>query len=446
MHSLFGTDGIRGSVTSGVFSTQSLIMLGNAIGRWITRRYGYRPTIIIGYDTRYSAQRIKEALLTGCTILPVDILDAQIIPTPAAAHLLKLMPHVAAAIIISASHNSSEDNGIKLFDQKQGKLTVEDEQEITAYYYEQHLIEHRYRGSVLPLNHARATYLQHIYTEILPIDLYTKRRQKYHVVLDLANGATTSIATELFEKYGAKVTTLHSQPNGYNINENSGSVHPQVLQDTVLRVKADIGFAFDGDGDRVVAVNRHGQLKNGDDLLCILLDHPHYQNTTTIVGTIMTNGGLEQYVAERGMTLLRTPVGDRFIMNTLKHEKLLLGGEPVGHIILRNHLYTGDGLLVALKILETIEMTNNWDMITFSPYEQITQKIKIDTHYNLGNELFESIVHNARNRLRQGRIVVRYSGTEPVLRIMVESRDVSQAVKECATLVERFECAFKELS
>lgn len=446
MQSLFGTDGIRGNVASPLFSHESLTALGKAIGKWASRHYTYRPTILIGYDTRYSAQQIKTSLISGLMSLPVDILDAHVIPTPAAAYLLQCMPHVAAAIIISASHNSSADNGIKLFDQKHGKLTHQDEHEITTYYYEQSTTEHHYNASVLTLNNASHAYTQHVRTEILQRTPSTIDMLNCHVVLDVAHGATTQIATELFEACGARVTTLHNTPDGYNINQQCGSTHPKALQRAVVEHKADIGFAFDGDGDRVIAVNRYGELKNGDDLLCLLLDHPDYQTTTSIVGTIMTNGGLQHHLAQRNITLLRTPVGDRFIMETLNREKLLLGGEPVGHIILRNHLYTGDGLLVALKVLETIVLTNNWDMTTFIPHAHIEDKIVVQTRHNLTEEPFASIIQHAHHTLSPGRVVVRYSGTEPVLRIAVESDDISQARQECATLVGILQNAFKELS
>ena len=446
MQSLFGTDGIRGNVSSPLFSQTSLTKIGYAIGAWTVHHYGHRPTVIIGYDTRYSAQTIKQSLIAGLMSLPVDVLDAHIIPTPAAAHLLRLMPHVATAIIISASHNWAEDNGIKLFDQKHGKLTLVDEQEITAYYYESSIPAETSRsGSMFPLTQGSQQYAQHIYTEMRHITPWVKHKT-IHVVLDAAHGATAHLATQLFEKLGMRVTTLHNQPDGYNINKLSGSTHPQVLQEAVIHHKADIGFAFDGDGDRIIAVNRHGHIKNGDDLLCLLLDHPDYKAATSVVGTIMTNGGLEYHLAQRNVSLLRTPVGDRFIMELLNREQLLLGGEPVGHIILRNHLYTGDGLLVALKVLETIMITHNWDMVTFTPHAHVTEKMVIQTRHDLSQEPFASIIHNARKSLPYGRVIVRYSGTEPVLRIAVEAETISQAQHESAILINKLQHAFKELS
>lgn len=443
MQSLFGTDGMRGHVSSPLFSHESLTKIGTAIGRWVVQRYGHRPTILIGYDTRYSAQAIKQALIEGLTSLPVDIFDAHIIPTPAAAHLLQLMPHIAIAIIISASHNCADDNGIKLFDQKNGKLTLSDEHAITTYYYEEYAqTQQHYQGTVLPLSYGHMRYAQHLYTEMLSV---AQLHNSYHVVLDVAHGATAPIATELFERLGLRVTTIHNHPDGYNINKQSGSTHPQTLQAAVVEHNADIGFAFDGDGDRVIAVNRQGQLKNGDDLLCILLDHPDYKAATSMVGTIMTNGGLEQHLAQRNVTLLRTPVGDRFIMELLNREKLLLGGEPVGHIILRNHLYTGDGLLVALKVIETIMITQNWDMTTFAPHAHVADSIVIQARHDLSQEPFVSIIHNARKNLPHGRVIVRYSGTEPVLRVAIEAADISQAHHESAILISTLQHAFKEL-
>jgi phosphoglucosamine mutase len=351
------------------------------------------------------------------------------------------MPNLAAALIVSASHNPAEDNGIKLFDQKNGKITIDDEQAITHYFYGNSIIMTHEQGSSTELPYARELYKQSLMQLFAHV-----RADHHHIVLDTAHGATSSYAESLFKATGARVSIIHNTPDGYNINLCCGSTFPHSLQEAVRFHGATLGFAFDGDGDRVIAVNKRGEIKHGDDILCLLLNHPHYEKSEAVVGTIMTNEGFAQHLSQQRIHLIRTAVGDRNISDMLQQKKLLLGGEPTGHTILKNHLYTGDGLLVALKVLETIVATNNTELITFKHYPQVAHKIFIKKRYNLYEEPFASIVEHARESCQNGRVVVRYSGTEPILRVMVETTDLAQAEKQCTHLAQKLEMAHNRSS
>lgn len=442
MQSLFGTDGIRGNINSPLFSQESLVNLGIAIGTWIVDQYGTSPTVLIGTDTRHSASFIKNALSNGLMTSSANILDALVLPTPAAAHILPFMPDIHAVVIISASHNPAEDNGIKLFTKTTGKLKAHDEQCITDYFvHKTQRAPAGPRGIMTQFPFASTLYLESVAALFETLDA-----RDYHVVLDTAHGAMSTYAEQAFTRTGAQVTTLHNAPDGYNINQHCGSTAPYRLQKAVHHYQADIGFAFDGDGDRVIAVNRYGEIKNGDDLLCLLLNHPHYQATRTVVGTIMTNCGFEHHLKEREHDLIRTSVGDRHVSDMLSQKQLLLGGEPSGHVILNNHVATGDGLLVALKVLETFIHTNNDDITTFEPYAQIAHKIPIKTKHSLSDEPFTTIIQEAQLHCTDGRVIVRYSGTEQVLRVMVETKELYEAQRQCAQLVYTLERTFNSLA
>ena len=254
------------------------------------------------------------------------------------------------------------------------------------------------------------------------------------IVLDVAHGATYQVAPEIFSRLGAQVIAINHEPDGYNINKACGALHLTSLQESVTRFQADIGFAFDGDGDRVIAVNRHGIVKNGDDILALLLEHPDYESVPEIVGTIMTNQGLVPFLKEKNKQLIRTSVGDKYIAEQLTKKQLLLGGEPSGHIILQNMINTGDGILVALKLLETLQHTENWDLETFTPFPQVMLNIPVAHKRDLNELPYRTIIDAAEQQLPEGRILVRYSGTELLLRVMVESNTHTGAMQACQDL------------
>lgn len=434
MLNTFGTDGIRGNVGTGLFTQEALTRLGNAIGHWALQKYGLRPQLLITQDTRISCGFVKASLKAGLLQHPLDIFDTQLLPTPAIAHILQTNPAYHAGIIISASHNPYEDNGIKIMDAITGKLSPQDERLITQLLHapqlhnnnKPHSLDY---GSDVTLVNAQDIYCNKLVSLFEPGFL-----NGITVVLDTAHGATYQVAPRIFTALGATVITLHDQPNGSNINKNCGALHLEALQAGVIKHNAHIGFAFDGDGDRVMAVNKHGEVKDGDDMLTLLLTHPAYSNGTTVVGTVMTNEGFAQLLAEQGKELIRTPVGDKHIAEKLNAHKLLLGGEPSGHIILRDLIYTGDGILVALRILEAILRSQNWLLTTFTKYPQVTLNVPVSSKRDLGEYSLRSLITQAEQILAKGRILVRYSGTENVLRVMVETDSLDQAQSVCKQL------------
>ena len=227
----------------------------------------------------------------------------------------------------------------------------------------------------------------------------------------------------LFKSFGASVTTLHNNPDGYNINKDCGSLHPETLQKAIDKQCADIGFAFDGDGDRLTVVTKDGIIKNGDDILSFLLSHPRYKKNTRIVGTVMTNQGFETYLEQQGRTLLRTPVGDAYVTEKLEKEDLTLGGEPSGHIILRDFSNTSDALFTALRICETALLLKDWSITTFTKFPQMLWSLPVAQKKDLTQQPFATVLHETEEKLEGGRLLVRYSGTESVLRIMIEAQN-----------------------
>ena len=405
MNTLFGTDGIRGRVGTGWLSAEKLSVLGKAIGLWALQRYGHNPHVLLLHDTRESCGWIKEILVQQLIWCSNNVIDAHILPTPAAWHIMQDMPKCDYALVISASHNLYTDNGIKIIDRLSGKLSTIDEQTIQNLLHTQCTTTYAH-GNVAVLQQSEQYYIQSLLRHFTPQCL-----KGIKVVLDVAHGATYHSAQQLFSLLKAETIVINNTPNGRNINDTCGSTQPAHLQRTVIEAQADIGFAFDGDGDRVLAVNRHGCIKDGDDILALLLDHPAYQTTSAVVGTIMSNQGLEHYLSRRGKLLQRTPVGDKYVAEKLLHEQLILGGEPSGHIILHDLITTGDGILVALRLLETVISTGNWDMETFVKYPQIIINVPCAQPRNLDKEPFNHLIAQAHKELRQGRLIVRFSGT-----------------------------------
>jgi len=431
MRNLFGTDGIRGRMGTGIFIQHELIQLGKAIALWAQKKYSKKPRILIFHDTRVSASFVKAALKTGLLHYPVILEDAGVLPTPAAAHLMKLRPELDCALVISASHNPYDDNGIKIIDAQSGKLKRIDEEIISELMQSTQDATACY-GTDIPFTDAQALYCTQI-INIFPKNFLAGKR----IVLDTAHGATYEVAPRIFKQLGAEVILINHQPDGYNINENCGALHTQAVANAVKKHGADAGFAFDGDGDRVMAINRHGQLKDGDDMLALLLQHPHYQACTHVVGTIMSNEGFAQHVHKLAKTLVRTAVGDKYIAEKLISEQWLLGGEPSGHIILQDIVNTGDGILVALRLLEALFATDSWGMDTFERYPQVMINVPVAVRRDLETAPLKNIIMHAQEHLSAGRILVRYSGTENVLRVMVETASSQEAHAVCQQLAQQ---------
>jgi phosphoglucosamine mutase len=421
----FGTDGIRGRVGFFPFTPTDLQFFGAALGHWIIEHYGEnyaRIKILLAGDTRESVDSIKKIITEQLILFPIDVIDAGVIPTPAVLMLIKNDKSFACGVMITASHNPYYDNGIKLFDGAAGKLTPIDEGRIVelfdAYAQQRLVCNANQQGLFAQWPQAEKMYADEI---VAAVPAMLGRGCK--VVLDCANGATYKVAGKIFKALGAEVVVLHDAPTGTNINEHVGALHPEKLQEAVVREGATIGFAFDGDGDRIVMVSPLGIAKDGDDVLAVLLDLEEYSHQAVVVGTVMSNSGFEVYLQTRAKTLVRTPVGDKYIAAKLDELELTLGGEPSGHIILKNYLPSGDGILVAVKVLQALRVSNKWALDHVAKYPQQTVNVSVLARHDLKREPYVSILRAYEEKLDSGRILVRYSGTEPLLRVMVEGVD-----------------------
>lgn len=429
----FGTDGIRGKANHYPFDTQTLIRLGQAIGLWAGKKFpSNNPKILIASDTRESCDNIKHSLFTGIQKTSAHLIDTGVLPTPAILQIIQNNADYSVGIVISASHNHYKDNGIKLFDATTGKLNAQDEKMILKHFDD---------ITPKPLTYwqnASKTYKQTI------IDKFDKKLlANKTIVLDCAHGATYHVAPEIFRALGAHVIAQSTDPNGTNINNDCGALHPKVIQKAVLENKADAGFAFDGDGDRVIAVNKNGTIKDGDDLLALLLQHTSYLHEKNVVGTVMTNYGFETFLTKTDKTLIRAKVGDKYVAEQLANHNALLGGEASGHIILKDYLPTGDGIFVALKTLESIIENDNWEMNTFTKTPQFLLNVPVHRKDNLDDEPYKTLITKHTALLKNGRTVIRYSGTENLLRIMVEDTSEKIALEVVHSLKKELQNALR---
>ncbi len=420
----FGTDGIRGHADEWPFLDDSLDALGQALYRWMMQKSrSEQISIMIGYDTRLSADRIKHAIARGLSMQgQISIVDLGVIPTPLLSWWMVRQPQVDAAIMISASHNPYYDNGIKIFGSNGDKINEHDEQMILSYYEEVrkksvYLVQD-YSFSLRQFFDWKAAYIEWILQQIEK-DFWVDAT----IVIDTAHGALSSVAVDVLQRFVKKVVVMNAEPNGTNINEQAGALHPELLAQKVLEEKALLGFAFDGDGDRVITVDEKGSIRDGDDMLYLLLSHPLFQSQRLVIGTIMSNVGFEQALQQRSIQLVRTPVGDKYIACALQKMGTLLGGEPSGHLIIKPYLTTGDGLFVAIKILETIvKKYASFDQ-SFVRFKQVHQVVKVSYKIPLEELSCYQMLQDLHQEISPGRMIVRYSGTEPVIRVTTEHVD-----------------------
>ena len=406
----FGTDGVRGVV--GEDLTPELIeRLGKAATLWSK---GGR--VFVGRDTRASGPDLEEAFARGIVEAGGNAVLAGVLPTPAVALLA-----LDLGVVVSASHNPPEYNGIKIFDRDGQKLTDLDEEEIES------LLDAKGPGDgeIDRVNVATDSYLEHI-TERFGSDLSGLR-----IAVDCANGAYSAIAPQAFEQLGAEVTAIGAEPDGTNINVGCGATDLSLLQRTILTGDFDLGVAFDGDGDRMLAVDANGAALDGDQILAILADH---LGVDLVAITVMTNYGFHRFAEERGIRLVTTDVGDRYVLEGLRREGGLLGGEQSGHIIyLKDHV-TGDGLEAALLLCAALEGRTLAEAATVLPrFPQAKENVRVATK-NLSDDLLQEIQRLNAELDGSGRIVVRPSGTEPVVRVLAEAENPRKAQELCARI------------
>ena len=420
----FGTDGIRGLTNSEPMTAQTALRVGQAAGTHFLRG-DHRHRVVIGKDTRLSGYMMESALVAGFTSVGMDVVLLGPMPTPAVAMLTTSM-RADLGVMISASHNPFHDNGIKLFGPDGYKLSDEVERAIEGRLEkEPKLANPEMIGRAKRIDDARGRYVHHAkstFPERLRLD-------GLKVVVDCANGAAYHVAPDALWELGAEVIPLAVAPDGLNINDRCGSTHPQLLQETVVASGADIGLALDGDADRLVVVDEKGNLVDGDQMMALIaLDRKKREQLKgSVVATVMSNLGLERRLKEIGIAMVRTQVGDRYVLEEMRKSDCNVGGEQSGHIILSDYSTTGDGLVAALQVLAALVDSGkpaSQVLRQFEPLPQLLKNVRFNGGAPLDDEAVKKRIADAERELEgHGRLVIRKSGTEPLIRIMAEGDD-----------------------
>ena len=422
----FGTDGIRGRVGDAPVTPDFMLKLGWATGKVFASEDGTKPTVVIGKDTRVSGYMLESALQAGLVAAGANVKLLGPLPTPGIA-LLTRTQKADAGIVISASHNPYFDNGIKFFNGQGSKLSDELELQIEAMIDSPMVtVDSEQLGKASRIVDAAGRYVEYC-KSTFPDELSLKGMK---LVVDCAHGATYHIAPAVFEELGAKTVVIGATPDGYNINDGVGSTEPAALQAKVLEEGADIGIAFDGDGDRLQMVNAKGELLTGDDVLYVLAMHrlANGDSDAGIVGTLMTNMGLELALEAGGLRLARAKVGDRYVKELMVAEGWSLGGESSGHIICGDLSTTGDGVIAALQVLAAVRASGkSLETLAsgFNPLPQVLVNVRITKGFDLtAHPTIAEACRRVESELQgRGRLLLRPSGTEPVIRVMVEGDD-----------------------
>ncbi len=424
----FGTDGIRGQANRPPITSDIAMRAGMAAGTVFSRNGSHRHRVVIGKDTRLSGYMIESSLLAGFTSVGMDVFLLGPMPTPAVAMLTRSL-RADLGVMISASHNPYEDNGIKFFDPDGFKLSDETELEIERLIdtkADDLLVPSDRIGRATRVESAQERYIEYA-KRTLPKNL---RLDGLRIVIDCANGAGYKVAPEALWELGAEVIKIGVEPNGRNINMKCGSTDPEALVDKVREVRADIGIALDGDADRVVIVDETGHIVDGDQIMAVIAESWHRRGKLAgggIVATVMSNLGLERYLKDLGLTMARTAVGDRYVVEHMKKHGYNCGGEQSGHIVLSDFTTTGDGLVSALQILAAVISSDrpvSEVCKRFDPLPQILKNVRYTEGRPLDDSNVRRVIEGAKAKLGQsGRIVIRPSGTEPVIRVMAEGDD-----------------------
>lgn len=423
----FGTDGIRGTANLEPMTPETALRVAMAAGA-VLNRGGHRHRALIGKDTRLSGYLIEPALTAGFIAMGIDVILVGPMPTPAVAMLTRSL-RADLGVVISASHNPYQDNGIKLFGADGFKLSDAVEMEIEAKLHDG--FDHDRAG---PADLGKASRLEDAagrYIEYVKNTLSDGRRlEGLKVVIDCAHGAAYRVAPQILWELGAEVIEVGTDPDGFNINKDVGATAPALLGKTVVEHGADIGIALDGDADRLIITDQHGTVIDGDQIMALLASHWAGRNSLRgdgVVATVMSNLGLERYLAAKGLKLIRTKVGDRYVVEHMRAHGFNLGGEQSGHLVMSDYSTTGDGLLAALQILDIMvaEKQDAASLLTvFEPVPQVLKNIRFAGVNPLETETVKSAIHNGEAALdKTGRVLVRKSGTEPKIRVMAEGDD-----------------------
>ncbi|MBU4420305.1 MAG: phosphoglucosamine mutase [Proteobacteria bacterium] len=443
MGKLFGTDGIRGLANEYPMTPEMAMKVGRAVAYFFGRKKGNRSKIIIGKDTRISGYMLEYALVSGVCSMGADACLAGVLPTPGIAYITA-STDADAGIVISASHNPFYDNGIKIFNRDGFKLSDEKEAEIESILLGDEISSIsrnvRMAGGVYRTDDAGQNYIDFLLSKV-----QENFCQGMRIVIDCSNGATYKVAPELFFRLGAEVETLFNDPDGKNINENCGSENTSELRKIVLEKRADIGIAFDGDGDRLIAVDEKGNIITGDKILAIcakIMKKKDQLKNNTVVSTVMSNMGLGIALEDMGIKNIKAKVGDRYVLASMIHSGAVLGGEDSGHMIFLDHQTTGDGILTALKLLEALKdeskpLSELSKIMDVFPQVLINVEVKNKPDILSIPKINETIKAVEKNLAEKGRVLVRYSGTQPLCRVMVEGPTLKLTKKYCQEIADK---------
>ncbi|MCP7828080.1 phosphoglucosamine mutase [Listeria monocytogenes] len=450
MGKYFGTDGVRG-VANSELTPELAFRLGRMGGYVLTRHVGEHPRVLVARDTRISGEMLESALIAGLVSVGIEVMRLGVISTPGVAYLTKAQG-ASASVMISASHNPVDDNGIKFFGSDGFKLSDDQEEEIEQLLDTAEDTLPRPSGeglgTVSDYFEGKQKYIQYL-KQTIENDF-----NGYHIALDCANGATSGLATYLFADLDADISSMGASPNGLNINDGVGSTHPEALAAFVLDKKADVGLAFDGDGDRVIAIDEIGQIVDGDKIMFICAKYLREQgllNNNTIVSTVMSNLGFYKGLKELEIEDVQTAVGDRYVVEAMREGNYNLGGEQSGHIIFLDHNTTGDGLLSGIQLINVMKATGKKlselaaEMKTFP---QKLENIRVsDKNHVTDNPKVSKVIDEVEAEMAgNGRVLVRPSGTEPLVRVMVEAATKEETDEFCERIsaVVRSEMALND--
>ena len=444
---LFGTDGVRGLANADLTPELALAVAVAAAhvlvesregGVAAARARGTRPVAVVGRDPRASGEFLEAAVTAGLASAGLDVIRVGVIPTPGVAYLTQTL-RADLGVTISASHNAMPDNGIKLFDRFGYKLSDEVEEQIEARIHEpwQRPVGAGV-GRVYDDSEAVVRYIDHL------VGTAPARLDGLRVVVDCAHGSASRVAPEVYRRLGARVHTLGAEPNGLNINDDIGSTHPAQLQKMVVEIGADLGIAHDGDADRCLAVDADGQLVDGDQILAICalaMREAGHLTDDTVVSTVMANLGFKLAMAEQGVTLVETAVGDRYVLEVMRRDGFTLGGEQSGHVLFTRHATTGDGTLTAVQLMARMAVTGRTladlaAVMNRLPQLLINVRVEDKGKADGSVELAEAVANAERTLGSTGRVLVRPSGTEPIVRVMVEAADPVAARDVAESLAE----------
>jgi len=441
----FGTDGVRGTANTYPMTAEMALRIGAAVGRYFRNDGMNNHRVVIGKDTRLSGYMFENALTGGLTSTGMNVLLLGPVPTPAVGLLTNSM-RADLGVMISASHNPAADNGIKFFGPDGFKLSDEAEREIEALI--QSGVEPAQPGNIgraTRVDDGRFRYIERIKTSVPSAEAL----RGIKVVIDCANGAAHRAAPEALWEMGAEVIKVGTSPNGLNINENCGSTHPQTAAEAVVAHGADVGISLDGDADRVMIIDENGQVADGDQIMALLADRWAQSgrlNGGTLVATVMSNLGLERFLEGKGLHLKRTAVGDRYVVEAMRQGGFNLGGEQSGHIVMTDYATTGDGLLAGLQFLAAMVETGKRASELTKSFETVPQLLQNVRYSNgsdpLSADAVQAAIGSAEAELvGQGRLLIRKSGTEPLVRVMVEAEDDGLMRRLVGNIVAEVEAA-----